>query len=39
MNAGLYELLASKANFNGNFALLVFNPSEKARILNDDNCI
>ncbi len=36
MNAGLYELLASKANFNGNFALLVFNPSEKARILNDD---
>lgn len=36
MNAGLYELLASKANFNGNFALLVFNPSEKARILNGD---
>lgn len=35
-NTGLYELLASKANFNGNLALLVFNPSEKARILNDD---
>lgn len=36
LNTGLYELLASKADFNGNLALLVFNPSEKVRVLSDD---
>ncbi|MDM1021614.1 TonB family protein [Acinetobacter sp. VNK23] len=36
-NAGLYELLGSKTNFNGNLALLVFDKSKKTRVLENDN--
>ncbi|AZM39869.1 energy transducer TonB [Acinetobacter baumannii] len=37
LNAGLYEMLGSKTNFNGNLALLVFDKSKKTRVLNNDN--
>jgi len=36
-NAGLFELLGSKSKFDGNLAILVFDPKERARILTNDN--
>lgn len=36
-NAGLFELLGSKSKFDGNLAILVFDPKERARILVNDN--
>lgn len=36
-NAGLFELIGTKSKFDGNFAILVFDPRERARILNNDN--